>query len=64
MWGSFGSEPPCSHLLELREFLETNELNIYSEMSESPYGWVSVHCAECHKTYEVTLEKPFEEGED
>ncbi len=53
-WGYFGNEPPCNHLIELRSFLETFGLDVYSEHGE-PDRWVNVHCQQCHKTYEVSF---------
>jgi len=61
MWGQYGKEPPCEHLLELRKFLEENEIDVWSEHGEMPMGWVNVHCEKCKRTYEVTLLKPFED---
>jgi len=54
VWGKYGDEPPCEHLLSLREFLVASGLCVYSEHGE-PDHWVNVHCAKCHRTYEVSF---------
>lgn len=54
-WGRYGSEPPCEHLIELREFLENNQITVWSEHGEEPAGWVNLHCTRCGRTYETTL---------
>lgn len=61
-WGHYGKEPPCEHLLALRKHLESSGLRIWSEHGISPFGWVNVSCPHCHRTYEVTLREPWEEG--
>ena len=62
-WGNWGGEPPCEHLLSLRNYLEDTGLSVYSEHGESPNGWVNVHCPKCHRTYGVTLQEPFHTDE-
>jgi len=59
-WGFFGFEPPCEHLVALRQFLESSGLGIWGEDSLHPDGWVNVLCSHCHRTYEVTLREPFD----
>lgn len=60
-WGRWGSEPPCEHLLELRNQLIKLDIGIHGEHSEQPHGWVNVHCGACGRTYETTL-RPNEQG--
>lgn len=59
-WGKWGDEPACTPLLSLRRFLEDNHMSVWSEHGESPDGWVNVGCADCRRTYEVTLQAPWE----
>ena len=58
-WGMYGDEPPCIHLLSLRDFLEANNLEIYSEHGVDPSGWVNIHCPQCGRTYETLLRKRY-----
>ena len=61
MWGAYGDEPPCEHLLALRGYLEEHGLSVWGELTEQPGGWVNVGCETCGRTYEVTLREPWEE---
>jgi len=63
MWGQFGVEQPCAHLLALRQFLTDSNMYVYGEFTEAPDGWVNVHCGECRRTYEVTLRPPWKTAE-
>jgi hypothetical protein len=47
----------CPHIQELRAYLESAGLSVWSEHGESPSGWVNVHCEKCHRTEEITLRK-------
>lgn len=47
----------CRHILDLRAYLESNGLSVWSEHGEQPSGWVNVHCEKCHRTEEITLRK-------
>jgi len=60
-WGYYNNDPPCEHLLALRKFLEEKDMEVWSEHGTGPHGWVNVHCAACKKTYETTLQTPWEE---
>ena len=63
-WGTYGDEPPCVHLRQLRALLEASGLSIYSEHGVEPQGWVNVHCPHCGRTYETTLNHDWTEDED
>lgn len=54
-WGRWGKEPPCEHLLKLRDLLIEQGLTVWAKYAE-PNGWVKVHCKTCHKMYETTLQ--------
>lgn len=54
-WGRYGKEPPCRHLVGLREFLEANGLKVWAEHAVNPTGWCNVHCQICNRAYETTL---------
>lgn len=60
-WGSYGKEPPCEHLLELRHLMVRLGLCVYSEHGE-PDLWVNVHCKHCRRTYEVSFRDDFRGG--
>lgn len=60
IWGHYADELPCKHLLDLRRFLEENQMSIWAEHSEGPQGWVNVRCEQCNRTHEITLREPFE----
>lgn len=55
-WGRYGQEPPCEHLVALRNFLEASGLKVWAEHAESPWGWCNVHCSDCQRTYQTTLQ--------
>jgi len=57
-WGMWGSEEPCKHLKKLREFLEKNDMTVWSQHGQ-PNGWVNVHCTDCSRTYETVLQEPW-----
>jgi len=52
-WGFWGNEPPCEHMLALREFLIANWMDIWGEFTDD--GFVNVSCERCSRTYETTL---------
>jgi hypothetical protein len=58
-WGNYGDQPPCEHLVTLREFLVRNRMSVYSEFSEEPYGWVDISCGSCKRTYQDVLRAPW-----
>lgn len=53
-WGKWGNEPPCEHLVALRNLLFLTGMCVYSEHGE-PDLWVNVSCEKCHRTYEVSF---------
>lgn len=53
-WGNYGNEPPCTHLVGLRDYLMGNNMIITNDFTE-PHDWCSVYCSVCRKTYEVIL---------
>jgi len=63
-WGYWGNDPPCEHIIALRNFLIESGLSVYGENTESPRGWVNVNCEKCQKTYEATLQKPWRTDDD
>jgi hypothetical protein len=56
-WGFYGDKPPCEHLLALRAFLESMDMWVKGELTDT--GWVNVHCRECARTYEVEMMPPW-----
>ena len=50
-----GKEVPCQHLLALEACLDENQLEIFGEWTQSPDGWVNVHCKQCRQYYRVDL---------
>lgn len=53
-WGRYGQEPPCEHLIKLRDTLRENGLRVWGELTTG--GWVNIHCQECGRTYEDVLD--------
>ncbi len=58
-WGHWAGEPPCEHLVELKDFLIKNKIRIWSELGQEPLGWVNINCEECSKTYQTILQEPW-----
>jgi hypothetical protein len=46
---------PCEHLIGLQEFLQQSGLEIFGEWTQSPDGWVNIHCRRCDRYYRVDL---------
>ena len=63
-WGYWGKEPPCEHLLALRDYLRQKQLEISSERGENPDGWVNIDCNRCHRCYETILREPYQQDDD
>ncbi|HEX5323268.1 MAG TPA: hypothetical protein VFW40_05735 [Capsulimonadaceae bacterium] len=47
--------PACAHLSDLQELLDRSGLEIFGEWTQSPDGWVNVHCKQCDRYYRVDL---------
>ena len=54
-WGRWDPDPPCAHLLALRNALASLQMAVWSEHGVEPSGWVNVRCTHCMKTYEICL---------
>jgi hypothetical protein len=46
---------PCEHIQKLKEFLKENEVEITTEFSEDPYGWVNIRCNKCNRGFQACL---------
>lgn len=45
----------CEHMTELRTYLQSNQISIYSEHGDN--GWVNVHCGQCKTIYETVIKQ-------
>jgi hypothetical protein len=46
---------PCEHLAGLQDYLASSGLEIFGEWTQSPDGWVNIHCRRCNRYYRVDL---------
>lgn len=55
---------PCEHLQGLIDYLGGSGLEVFGEWTQSPDGWVNVHCRPCNRYYQVDLREGEPEGDE